>query len=1073
MKTLRDESPEPVRAATEPARLIEPWTLPLPLLRGLPTDDASVAARRERRRALMLDDESLKISLVDSRRRVRERGVAFVLASVLTAGTVGIIAAWPFCRARAARLLSVPCAPDDADVVLVTSADGSTEVCEVEAVAELALEHLTLSEARARRAACVAAGSARVHRMIVFRHTRFLLRGSAFVRLDSDEARPATNAAGGGGLTEDDAAARAALWGKNLIDVPIPPWPVLLFRECVHPFVIFQVWAVIVWVSEAYWSFSAFIFVTAIMTAVSNLFDLLRNLREIRRLSLFTTRVRVLRAPAGSALPVEIEVDSSALVPGDVLALRSPFTVPADVVLLRGNATVTEAMLTGEATVVVKSPLSPCADSDSLAAALDNAPARCTLFCGTSVVELRATAARPALAVVVRTGFECVKGRLVLSILFPKDVGFKFLEQSLKFIGVLFALAFTGFIVNAKALADFGASAAKIVQRGCDMVTIVVPPALPLAMTVGTMYALLALRRKGISCISPPKVNIAGKVNAFVFDKTGTLTTEGLELASLVPVSRTGSAGEAGAAAGGASSSGGAIVTKFLPEASPALVDHHFGVLLAACQSLTHVAGALAGDPLEVEVFSKLEATLEEDAGDVDAGKGGGREFSPRVKLRRGARTVVADIVHRFEFSSALQRMGTLVLEGEGFWSYVKGAPEVILSLCDAATVPPNFEDVLNSFTRRGLRVLAGAYKASSPAAAPTAHTTEAELDILRADAERGLTFIGFIVLENKLKPESAPTIERLHRETGMPLIMATGDNAISAIAVSRECGILPRACRVFLGDLAPPGVQLSSAASRLIDSALTPKGGCSAAEESGGVGDAAVGGGVPLTPRAQGVVWRNADGTGEMLDAETLLPLDASGGGCDDGGEPYRLALTGRAFQSLVTAGATCPISRRLLQRAICNTAVFARMAPEAKAELVVELQGMGLYVGMIGDGANDSMALRAAHCGISLSQVEASVAAPFTSAKPTIECIPVVLAEGRGALATSFCLFQFMALYSTIQFANALLVVFCNSFLSNNMCADTRGGTTRAGRPAINPPPSPHTREGIFIRTSGSFLY
>jgi P-type E1-E2 ATPase len=87
-----------------------------------------------------------------------------------------------------------------------------------------------------------------------------------------------------------------------------------------------------------------------------------------------------------------------------------------------------------------------------------------------------------------------------------------------------------------------------------------------------------------------------------------------------------------------------------------------------------------------------------------------------------------------------------------------------------------------------------------------------------------------------------------------------------------------------------------------------------------------------------------------------------------------------------------------------------------------------------MVGDGANDSMALRAAHVGISLSQVEASVAAPFTSLTPDITCVPKVMCEGRGALTTSFCLFQFMCCYSTIQFANALLIVFVGSFLSNN---------------------------------------
>jgi len=39
------------------------------------------------------------------------------------------------------------------------------------------------------------------------------------------------------------------------------------------------------------------------------------------------------------------------------------------------------------------------------------------------------------------------------------------------------------------------------------------------------------------------------------------------------------------------------------------------------------------------------------------------------------------------------------------------------------------------------------------------------------------------------------------------------------------------------------------------------------------------------------------------------------------------------------------------------------------------------GVYVGMCGDGANDCAALKAASVGISLSEAEASIAAPFTS--------------------------------------------------------------------------------------------
>ena len=67
-------------------------------------------------------------------------------------------------------------------------------------------------------------------------------------------------------------------------------------------------------------------------------------------------------------------------------------------------------------------------------------------------------------------------------------------------------------------------------DRSLDLVTITVPPALPAAMTAGTIFALSRLKKRSIHCISPPRVNVAGRVNMLVFDKTGTLTEEGLEV---------------------------------------------------------------------------------------------------------------------------------------------------------------------------------------------------------------------------------------------------------------------------------------------------------------------------------------------------------------------------------------------------------------------------------------------------------------------------------------------------------------------------------------------------------------
>lgn len=60
---------------------------------------------------------------------------------------------------------------------------------------------------------------------------------------------------------------------------------------------------------------------------------------------------------------------------------------------------------------------------------------------------------------------------------------------------------------------------ALLVVRSLDIVTIVVPPALPAALTTGTIYAQRRLKKNGVFCISPPRINVCGKISLFCFDK--------------------------------------------------------------------------------------------------------------------------------------------------------------------------------------------------------------------------------------------------------------------------------------------------------------------------------------------------------------------------------------------------------------------------------------------------------------------------------------------------------------------------------------------------------------------------
>lgn len=62
-------------------------------------------------------------------------------------------------------------------------------------------------------------------------------------------------------------------------------------------------------------------------------------------------------------------------------------------------------------------------------------------------------------------------------------------------------------------------AAKTIIIESLDIITITVPPALPAAMTAGIVYAQRRLKRVGIFCISPQRINMCGQLNVVCFDK--------------------------------------------------------------------------------------------------------------------------------------------------------------------------------------------------------------------------------------------------------------------------------------------------------------------------------------------------------------------------------------------------------------------------------------------------------------------------------------------------------------------------------------------------------------------------
>jgi cation-transporting ATPase 13A2 len=74
-----------------------------------------------------------------------------------------------------------------------------------------------------------------------------------------------------------------------------------------------------------------------------------------------------------------------------------------------------------------------------------------------------------------------------------------------------------------------------IVLKLCDLITVTVPPSLPVSLSTGVLISLGHLNNSKIFCISPNKIVEGGYVDTICFDKTGTLTVDEISLNSVIP----------------------------------------------------------------------------------------------------------------------------------------------------------------------------------------------------------------------------------------------------------------------------------------------------------------------------------------------------------------------------------------------------------------------------------------------------------------------------------------------------------------------------------------------------------
>lgn len=422
------------------------------------------------------------------------------------------------------------------------------------------------------------------------------------------------------GLDNDERYRRQQVFGENIIDIQQKSILQLLVDEAFHPFYVFQIASLILWSLDEYYYYAICIFLISVISITTTLLETKATMQRLREISRFECDVRILRNGFWRSVP------SNEMVPGDVYEVSDPALshFPCDSLLLAGDCIVNESMLTGESVPVSKIPATDeCLRLLNLAAtSIHPDVAKHFLFGGTKIVRAR----RPqdgedveavALALVVRTGFNTTKGALVRSMLFPKPSGFKFYRDSFRYISVMAAVAGLGFIASFINFVRLRLAWHLIVVRALDLITIVVPPALPATLTIGTNFALSRLKKKQIFCISPQRVNVGGKLDVVCFDKTGTLTEDGLDVLGVRVVNRP------AMTFSDLMVDASSVLSTTSYERDPTVAySIHKAALhtMATCHSLRLINEEFVGDPLDLKMFEFTGWSFEEGGGNTGRG---------------------------------------------------------------------------------------------------------------------------------------------------------------------------------------------------------------------------------------------------------------------------------------------------------------------------------------------------------------------------------------------------------------------------------------------------------------------
>ena len=416
----------------------------------------------------------------------------------------------------------------------------------------------------------------------------------------------------------------------------------------------------------------------------------------------------------------KLVINTSKLVPGDVVHLAIGDVVPADIRLLDADEFQTdESVLTGESRSVDKNTM-PVALDKPLPHQLSNiALTGSTVMNGSGV------------GLVVATGRKTYFGHIASSLsLLPPKTDFQKNIASFGSFLVKVILLLTAFVFLVNSVLGHGVLESLLFSLA--LAVGIIPEALPVVITVGLSEGALRLVKKKVVVKRLESIEDMGNIDVLCTDKTGTLTQNKIKVQDIVDPN---------------------------DRSNPELIKYAL-----FCNSAVVQGDRVLGNPIDVAIWDYARDKRFDEAG-----------------LNAFA------CIREIPFGFSRRRMSAVIESGGHRLLVSKGAPESILDVStavgDEIKAQPMLKrsaevnSLIGKYGQTGNRLIALALK-----------EIEKKSDYSAAD-EKGLTFVGLVVLSDPVKEDAAPAISKL-RLLGIKLKILSGDDPVVTADVCRKLGI-------------------------------------------------------------------------------------------------------------------------------------------------------------------------------------------------------------------------------------------------------------------------------------------